>query len=67
MLTRVRASSRWVTGPQLPKLLPCRRTELLGRLGARDAAADAYGCALDLAGNAAERAFLACRLADTRE
>jgi RNA polymerase sigma-70 factor, ECF subfamily len=42
------------------------RADLLRRLGARDAAADAYARALDLAGNAAERAFLARRLAETR-
>ena len=42
------------------------RAELLGRLGARDAAADAYGRALDLAGNAAERSFLERRLAEAR-
>jgi RNA polymerase sigma-70 factor (ECF subfamily) len=42
------------------------RAELLGRLGARDAAAAAYSRALDLAGNAAERSFLERRLADAR-
>jgi RNA polymerase sigma-70 factor, ECF subfamily len=42
------------------------RGDLLRRLGARDAAADAYARALELAGNAAERAFLARRLAETR-
>jgi RNA polymerase sigma-70 factor (ECF subfamily) len=42
------------------------RADLLRRLGARDAAADAYAQALELAGNAAERAFLARRLAETR-
>ena len=42
------------------------RAELLGRLGARDAAADAYSRALDLAGNAAERSFLERRLAEAR-
>ena len=42
------------------------RADLLRRLGARDAAADAYARALELAGNAAERAFLARRLAETR-
>jgi RNA polymerase sigma-70 factor (ECF subfamily) len=35
------------------------RADLLRRLGERDAAADAYARALALAGNAAERAFLA--------
>ena len=43
------------------------RADLLRRLGARDAAADAYARALELAGNAAERAFLTRRLAETRE
>jgi RNA polymerase sigma-70 factor, ECF subfamily len=42
------------------------RADLLRRLGARDAAADEYARALELAGNAAERAFLARRLAETR-
>jgi RNA polymerase sigma-70 factor (ECF subfamily) len=42
------------------------RADLLRRLGARDAAADAYARALALAGNAAERSFLARRLAETR-
>ena len=42
------------------------RADLLRRLGADTAAADAYARALDLAGNAAERAFLARRLAETR-
>ncbi|MEN3285372.1 MAG: hypothetical protein V7607_6512, partial [Solirubrobacteraceae bacterium] len=42
------------------------RADLLRRLGARDAAADAYDRALGLAGNAAERAFLARRLAELR-
>jgi RNA polymerase sigma-70 factor (ECF subfamily) len=42
------------------------RADLLRRLGARDAAADAYARALELAGNAAERTFLARRLAETR-
>jgi RNA polymerase sigma-70 factor, ECF subfamily len=43
------------------------RADLLRRLGARDAAADAYARALELAGNAAERAFLARRLAEMRQ
>ena len=38
------------------------RADLLGRLGAGDAAAEAYARALALAGNAAERAFLERRL-----
>jgi RNA polymerase sigma-70 factor (ECF subfamily) len=41
------------------------RADLLRRLGASDAAAEAYGRALALAGNAAERAFLERRLAGT--
>jgi RNA polymerase sigma-70 factor (ECF subfamily) len=41
------------------------RADLLRRLDAPDAAADAYARALALAGNAAERAFLARRLAET--
>jgi predicted RNA polymerase sigma factor len=47
-------------------LLQAARADLLRRLGARDAAADAYARALELAGNAAEWAFLARRLAETR-
>jgi RNA polymerase sigma-70 factor (ECF subfamily) len=43
------------------------RADLLRRLGARQAAADAYARALDLAGNAAERAFLQRRLARQRQ
>jgi len=39
---------------------------LLRGLGARDAAADAYARALELAGNGAERALLARRLGETR-
>jgi RNA polymerase sigma-70 factor (ECF subfamily) len=42
------------------------RADLLRRLGAPDAAADAYARALELAGNRAERAFLERRLAETR-
>jgi RNA polymerase sigma-70 factor (ECF subfamily) len=42
------------------------RADLLRRLDAHEAAADAYARALDLAGNAAERAFLARRLAELR-
>jgi RNA polymerase sigma-70 factor (ECF subfamily) len=40
------------------------RADLLRRRDAHDAAADAYARALELAGNAAERAFLKRRLAD---
>ena len=40
------------------------RADLLRRMGARDEAAAAYARALDLAGNAAERAFLERRLAE---
>jgi RNA polymerase sigma-70 factor (ECF subfamily) len=42
------------------------RADLLNRLNARDAAAEAYARALDLAGNAAERSFLERRLAEAR-
>jgi RNA polymerase sigma-70 factor, ECF subfamily len=42
------------------------RADLLRRLGAREAAAAAYERALDLVGNAAERAFLERRLAEQR-
>jgi RNA polymerase sigma-70 factor, ECF subfamily len=42
------------------------RADLLRRLGARDAAADAYARAAALAGNAAERDFLERRGAETR-
>jgi RNA polymerase sigma-70 factor, ECF subfamily len=42
------------------------RADLLRRLGAHQAAADAYTRALELAGNAAERAFLERRLVQTR-
>jgi RNA polymerase sigma-70 factor (ECF subfamily) len=42
------------------------RADLLRRLDAHQAAADAYTRALELAGNAAERAFLERRLAETR-
>jgi RNA polymerase sigma-70 factor (ECF subfamily) len=42
------------------------RADLLRRLDARAAAADAYTRALELVGNAAERAFLERRLAETR-
>jgi RNA polymerase sigma-70 factor (ECF subfamily) len=38
------------------------RADLLRRLGAREPAAEAYARALELAGNAAERAFLERRL-----
>jgi RNA polymerase sigma-70 factor, ECF subfamily len=40
------------------------RADLLRRLGAAEAAADAYARALELAGNAAERAFLERRLSE---
>jgi RNA polymerase sigma-70 factor (ECF subfamily) len=39
-------------------LLPAVRADLLRRLGRDDEAAAAYGAAIALAGNAAERAFL---------
>ena len=44
--------------------LNAARADLLRRLGAHDAAADAYARARDLAGNAAERAFLERRRMD---
>jgi RNA polymerase sigma-70 factor (ECF subfamily) len=43
------------------------RADLLRRLGADEAAADAYERALEVAGNSAERAFLERRLAETRD
>jgi RNA polymerase sigma-70 factor (ECF subfamily) len=46
--------------------LHAARADLLRRLGAREAAADAYARALELAGNATERDFLERRLADAR-
>jgi RNA polymerase sigma-70 factor (ECF subfamily) len=45
--------------------LPAVRADLLRRLGRHHEAATAYRAALDLADNAAEREFLAARLADT--
>jgi RNA polymerase sigma-70 factor, ECF subfamily len=45
------------------RYLPAIRADLLRRLGRRAEAAGAYRAALDLAGNAAERQFLAARLA----
>jgi RNA polymerase sigma-70 factor, ECF subfamily len=45
--------------------LHAARADLLRRLGADEAAADAYRRALGLVGNAAERAFLERRLAET--
>jgi RNA polymerase sigma-70 factor (ECF subfamily) len=47
-------------------LLPAARADLLCRLGRRAEAADAYEAALALVGNAAERAYLARRLAEVR-
>ena len=43
------------------------RADLLRRLDADEAAAEAYERALELAGNSAERAFLERRLAETRD
>jgi RNA polymerase sigma-70 factor (ECF subfamily) len=43
------------------------RADLLRRLDADEAAADAYARALELAGNSAERALLERRLAETRD
>jgi RNA polymerase sigma-70 factor (ECF subfamily) len=61
------ASSRGVIrGRSYRSYFHAARAELLGRLGVRDAASDAYGRALDLAGNAAERSFLERRLAEAR-
>jgi RNA polymerase sigma-70 factor, ECF subfamily len=62
-LARIDALSRALDGYHY---FHAARGELLGRLGARDAAADAYSRALDLAGNAAERSFLERRLAEAR-
>jgi RNA polymerase sigma-70 factor (ECF subfamily) len=45
-------------------LLPAARADLLRRLGRRGEAATAYEQALALVGNAAERAYLARRLAE---
>ena len=45
-------------------LLPAARADLLRRLGCTAEAADAYRRALDLAGNPAEKRFLARRLAE---
>jgi RNA polymerase sigma-70 factor (ECF subfamily) len=47
-------------------LFHATRADLLRRLGRRDDAARAYGRALALAGNRAERSFLARRLAEVR-
>jgi RNA polymerase sigma-70 factor (ECF subfamily) len=46
--------------------LHAARADLLRRLGAHEAAAEAYSRALELAGNATERDFLERRLADAR-
>jgi RNA polymerase sigma-70 factor, ECF subfamily len=53
---------------QLPRyhLLPAVRADLLRQLGRHADAAAAYQQALDLAGTAAERAFLTARLAEAR-
>ncbi|QXJ26602.1 RNA polymerase sigma factor [Actinomadura graeca] len=45
--------------------LPAVKADLLRRAGRAREAAEAYGQAIDLAGNDAERAFLAARLAET--
>jgi RNA polymerase sigma-70 factor (ECF subfamily) len=65
MLTRVLAS-RGDQGRSYRSYFRAARAELLGRLGVRDAAADAYSRALDLAGSAAERSFVERRLAEAR-
>jgi RNA polymerase sigma-70 factor (ECF subfamily) len=44
------------------RYLPATKAELLRRLGRNDEAAESYRAALDLAENAAERAFLRRRL-----
>jgi len=46
------------------RYLPAAKADLLRRLGHREAAAQAYQAALDLADNAAEREFLARRLTE---
>jgi RNA polymerase sigma-70 factor (ECF subfamily) len=46
--------------------LHAARADLLRRLGAHDASAEAYARALELAGNSTERDFLERRLADAR-
>jgi RNA polymerase sigma-70 factor (ECF subfamily) len=46
--------------------LHAARADLLRRLGAHDASAEAYARALELAGNSTERDFLEHRLADAR-
>jgi RNA polymerase sigma-70 factor, ECF subfamily len=48
------------------RYLPATRADLLRRLGRREDAAEAYRTALGLTENAAERAFLAGRIAEVR-
>ncbi len=48
------------------RYLPAAKADLLRRLGRRNDAVAAYRSALDLADNAAERAFLAGRIAEVR-
>ena len=67
MLTRMLASSRGVIRAAATEATSVPHVpNRLGRLGVRDAAAHAYGRALDLAGSAAERSFLERRLAEAR-
>jgi RNA polymerase sigma-70 factor (ECF subfamily) len=47
------------------RYLPAAKADLLRRLGRQQEAADAYRCALELTMNAAERDFLAGRIAET--
>jgi predicted RNA polymerase sigma factor len=61
-----RAHRRARAGPRALPLLPRRAAGLLCRLGADDAAEQAYEQALALAGNAAERAFLERRILSLR-
>jgi RNA polymerase sigma-70 factor (ECF subfamily) len=49
------------------RYLPAIKADLMRRLGRHTEAATAYRAALDLADNAAERAYLAARLAEFRE
>ncbi len=49
------------------RYLPAARADLLRRLGRQQDAAEAYRTALDLTENAAERAFLAGRIAEVSE
>jgi RNA polymerase sigma-70 factor, ECF subfamily len=67
---RRRDPATGLQGPRRVGALPLHhylhaaRADLLRRLDAHETAADAYARALELAGNAAERAFLERRLDD---